>query len=173
MNYSGVKFYDMLDGPGLRVTLFVSGCSNNCKGCHNPETHDPNYGQEFTYETLKSIVEIMDDRCISGFTFCGGDPLYPSNIQPVLEIARTLKAIYGDDKSIWMYTGYTLSELESWNDDRVNELLDYVDVILEGRYIESLRSPDKHWVGSSNQQVMKIIHEDILTHQRSFIPYED
>lgn len=159
MNYGQLKFVDMLDGPGLRVTLFVSGCSNNCPGCHNPETHDPNFGQPFTEETMNEILSELKLPHYSGFTFCGGDPLFKSNRQSVLDISKRIKSAL-PNKTIWMYTGYTLEEIQSWNDETVNSILSYVDVLLEGRYIESLRSPDKHWAGSSNQRAFEIHHSD-------------
>jgi len=158
MHYGLIKYVDMLDGPGLRVTLFVSGCDNKCKGCHNPESWDPNFGKEFTEETLTEIVKELQNNYYKGFTLCGGDPLYPANRQAVCNIARTIKACFGDSRSIWMYTGYALEEVQSWNDPVVNELFDYVDVVLEGPFIESLKSPDKPWVGSSNQRMFEILH---------------
>lgn len=158
MNYGGIKKVDMLDGPGLRVTLFVSGCCNRCPGCHNPETWDPNYGKPFTEDTLTEIVEELQNNYYAGFTLCGGDPLYPSNRQGVCDIARTIKACFGDTRSIWMYTGYTIEDIVIWNDSVVNELFDYVDVVLEGPFIEELKSPEKPWVGSSNQRMFEVDH---------------
>lgn len=159
MHYGQIKLADMLDGPGLRVTLFVSGCSNNCKGCHNPETHDPYYGKEFTDETLSSIIIELNNSYYSGLTLCGGDPLYPSNRESILKIVRAVKDNF-QNKTIWMYTGYTLEEIQSWNDTVVLNILNYVDVLLEGRYIESLRSPTRPWVGSSNQRIFSIEHTE-------------
>lgn len=158
MHYGLIKYVDMLDGPGLRVTLFVSGCDNKCKGCHNPESWNPNFGKEFTEDTLTEIVGELQNNYYKGFTLCGGDPLYPQNRQGVCNVARTIKACFGDSRSIWMYTGYTLEEIQSWNDPIVNELFDYVDVILEGPFIEELKSPDKPWVGSSNQRMFAVDH---------------
>lgn len=159
MNYSGIKKVDMLNGPGLRVILFVSGCSNKCKGCHNPETHDPSYGKPFTEDTLTEIVEELQNSYYSGFTLCGGDPLYPSNRKPVCDIVRTIKACFGNDRSIWAYTGYTLAQVKQMclSDPYVKELISYIDVLLEGPYIEELKSPEKPWVGSSNQNVLDVI----------------
>ena len=158
MNYGLVKKVDMLDGPGLRVTLFVSGCCNRCPGCHNPQSWDPKFGKQFTEETLTEIVEELQNNYYAGFTLCGGDPLYPSNRSGVRDISRTLKAVFGDTRSIWMYTGYILEDIIAWNDPVVNELFDYVDVVLEGPYIEKLKSPDRPWVGSSNQRIFKVDH---------------
>lgn len=160
MNYSGLHYPDMLNGPGLRVTLFVSGCSNNCPDCQNPETHDPLYGNVFTNETMKEIVSVLSEGYISGLTFCGGDPLYHSNITPVCDIARTIRAVFGDTKNIWLYSGYTLEEIKKIENPDIEELFDYVDVLLEGRYISKLRSPDKPWVGSSNQRIFSIDHSN-------------
>lgn len=170
MNYGQLKFCDMLDGEGIRVTLFVSGCSNNCSGCHNPETHDPCFGEKFTENTLKTIVDELSKPWYKGFTLCGGDPLYPSNRESVKDIVLTLKAIFGESKDIWMYTGYTLSEIESFKDNAVNDILNNIDVLLEGRYIKSLHSPDKHWVGSSNQHVFKVQH---TPNGNKYVEFED
>ena len=158
IHYGGLKFVDMLDGPGLRVTLFVSGCCNRCPHCHNPETWDPNYGKQFTEDTLTEIVNELKNDYYKGFTLCGGDPLYPANRENVCSIARTLKAVFGDTRSIWVYTGYTIEDIIAWTDPVVNELFDYVDVVLEGPYIEEFKSPEKPWVGSSNQRMFKVNH---------------
>ena len=158
IHYGGLKFVDMLDGPGLRVTLFVSGCCNCCKNCQNQETWDPNYGKQFTEDTLTEIVNELKNEYYKGFTLCGGDPLYHANRKDVCNIARTIKAVFGDTRSIWMYTGYTIEDIDAWDDPDVNELFDYVDVVLDGPYIEELKSPEKPWVGSSNQRMFAVSH---------------
>lgn len=157
MNYALIKHCDMVDGPGLRVTLFVSGCSNHCDECHNPETHDPNFGELFTEDSFNEIVDELKEDWCSGLTLCGGDPLFHLNRKSVLDISKKVKSLF-KDKTIFMYTGYTLQEILSWNDPDVNSLLNYIDYLADGRYIKSLRSVDKKWVGSSNQNVYKITH---------------
>lgn len=160
MYYGQLKFADMLDGPGLRVTLFVSGCSNHCKGCHNPESHNPLFGHEFTNDTMTDILDELKQPYYSGFTFCGGDPFFESNRQSVLDIAKRIKSEL-PNKTIWLYTGYTLEECQSWNDSVINEIFNYIDVLLEGRYIEDQRSPTRPWVGSHNQRIFEIDHTSI------------
>ena len=158
MHYSAIKFCDMLNGPGIRCTLFVSGCNHHCPNCFNPETHNPNYGFEFTDDVLNTIIipELKKDY-YKGFTFCGGDPLYPNNRQTVLHISKILKALF-KDRDIFIYTGYTLQELNDMNDPVINDLFNYIDYLADGRFVEKLKSPDKHWVGSSNQNVYHITH---------------
>lgn len=159
MNYAGIKHCDMVDGPGLRVTLFVSGCDRHCDECHNPETHDPNYGKLFTEDTYNEIADELKESWNAGLTLCGGDPLYCSNRQAIAELVTRIKTEF-PNKSIWMYTGYTLDQVLSMNDKYIDQILNGIDVILDGPYIKSLRSPDKQWVGSSNQNVYQIIHTE-------------
>lgn len=167
MYYSDLRFCDMLNGPGLRTTLFVSGCSNKCPGCFNKETWDPCFGKPFTDDVLKLILESLSQPWCSGLTLVGGDPLFVNNRSTVLYISKTVKELF-PSKTIWMYTGYTVDEIREWNDRITNDILKYVDVICEGRFVESLKSPDKEWVGSSNQRVLNVYHDSNLI---EFTPY--
>lgn len=133
MNYSSIVYNDNKTGFGIRTTLSVCGCCNDCAHCSNPFAKDPDYGKHFTDDDLTDIVKSLDDKFVNGLVITGGDPLYPGNRQKICSIARTIKAIFGKEKSILMYTGYSLQEIKSWDDPDVDELLNYVDVIFEGR----------------------------------------
>lgn len=159
MKYSKIKYCDMVDGPGLRLTLFVSGCDHHCQNCFNPETHDENFGSLFTKDTLDLILNELQNDYYTGFTFLGGDPLFSNNRETILYIAKEIKNKFSN-KDIFLYTGYTLRELKEMDDPIINELFNYIDYLADGRFIESLKSPNKHWVGSENQNVYKINHSD-------------
>ena len=149
MNYHNITKDDMLNGDGLRVVLWVSGCEHHCPGCQNPVTWDPQDGVEFNEDAEKEIFEQLEKDYISGITFSGGDPLFPANEQTVTEFAKRLKSRF-PKKTIWLYTGYC------WEEIREKEILKYLDVLVDGRYEESLRNPQLHWKGSSNQRVIAV-----------------
>ena len=155
MNYHNITDCDMLNGTGLRVVLWVSGCDKDCPKCHNPITHDPNGGIKFDYNALKEIMGKLDNDYIEGLTISGGDPLYPSNRDVILGLVKHIKE-YFPDKNIWMYTGYLYEEVSDL------EILDYVDILCDGPYIYYMDSPNKHWVGSSNQRVIDIKKSSII-----------
>lgn len=158
MRYHNITKDDMVNGDGLRVVLWVAGCSHNCPGCHNPFTHDPNGGLPFDDAAEKEINEQLEKDYIDGITFSGGDPMHEANIKDVLTLAQKIRKQY-PDKTIWVYTGYTLEQLRK-DDSEIgqlrNELIKTIDVLCDGPFIESLKSPDKEWVGSSNQNVIRL-----------------
>lgn len=147
MNYSSLTYKDTLQGFGVRTVLAVSGCCNNCNNCPNLFAQDPEYGHKFTEETVEEIVKSLDDDSVNGLIITGGDPLYPGNRQKILELTRTIKAIFGKDKSILMYTGYTLKDIQSWDDVDLDELMQYIDVLFEGRN-EKKRCLELHFNGT-------------------------
>ena len=149
MKYHNITKDDMLNGDGLRVVLWVSGCEHHCPGCQNPVTWDPQDGVEFNEDAEKEIFEQLEKDYISGITFSGGDPLFPANEKTVTEFAKRLKSQF-PKKTIWLYTGYC------WEEIREKEILKYLDVLVDGRYEESLRNPQLHWKGSSNQRVIAV-----------------
>lgn len=155
MNYGALKFFDVADGPGVRVTLFVSGCHIKCKGCQNECAQDFSYGQPFTENTLKSILTALKSDFITGFTLCGGEPFSVEN-QPVC--ANILSAIKSTlpDKSIWCYTGYSIGAIPET--DYKQKMLENIDVLIDGPYIEKLRdiSNANNWRGSTNQRVINL-----------------
>lgn len=153
MNYHDIKHVNMANGSGLRSVIWVAGCSHNCPGCFNPHTHDPNSGQLFDKEAKDYLFRDLDKDWCAGITFSGGDPLFESNVSEILNLCKEIKEKF-PNKNIWLYTGYTYNEII--NDNLRRPILNYIDVICDGPYIESLKSPDKPWVGSSNQNVIDI-----------------
>jgi anaerobic ribonucleoside-triphosphate reductase activating protein len=158
MNYHDIKHCDMLNGSGLRTVLFVSGCSNKCPGCHNPETWDADSGIEFTELSMNEILDSLNNDYISGLTISGGDPFYKQNIDEVLNIVLKVKSLY-PNKSIWIYSGYTMEYL--YGRDGVSmKILDNIDVLVDGKFIKDLKDSNLHYRGSSNQRVINV-HESI------------
>ena len=144
MNYHNITTDDMLNGDGLRVVLWCSG-----PNCQNPITWDPNDGLSFDNEAMIELMNKLGKPYISGLTLSGGDPMYPSNRDEVLKICRTVKELY-PGKNIWMYTGYLFEDIKD------EFILKYIDVLVDGPYIEALNDPKAHWVGSINQRVINI-----------------
>lgn len=149
MRYHNITKDDMLNGDGLRVVLWVAGCGHGCKGCQNPITWDPNGGLEFTDKEKKEIFQELDKTYISGITFSGGDPLYPSNVDEVTALAREIKRRY-PGKSIWLYTGFL------WREIADMEIVQYLDVVVDGKFVEALKDVTLPWRGSSNQKVIDV-----------------
>ena len=148
MNYHNITKCDMLNGEGVRVVLWVSGCVHACPNCHNQQTWSPNSGIPFDDEALKEIYAELENPYVDGITFSGGDPLHPLNYNTVLWLCNQIKLKF-PNKNIWVYTGYHLDTIKLIYSD----ILEYADVIVDGKFIEALKSPDKHWVGSSNQRI--------------------
>ncbi len=159
MNYSAIKPMDVANGPGIRVNLFVSGCTHHCKGCFNPETWDFRAGSPYTEETARSLLDAMAPDYIGGFTFLGGEPMEPANRPMVLELARELKKRY-PGKTIWCYTGYLFDEdLLQWvadGDADLGELLSLLDVIVDGEFIEARKNLRLQFRGSDNQRLIDV-----------------
>lgn len=149
MNYHDITHCDMLNGSGIRVTLWVAGCNHTCKNCQNPITWDPCGGIAFNEAAYNELIEAIGHPYISGLTLSGGDPMFPDNREEVLKICKKVKGLY-PTKNIWMYTGYKLEEISK------SPILEYVDVLVDGMYIEQLRSVDAHWVGSTNQRIINL-----------------
>ena len=149
MNYHNITKDDMLNGDGLRVVLWVAGCSHHCKGCQNPITWDPNDGLPFDENAKKEIFNELDKDYISGITFSGGDPLMPCNRQVVGNLIEEINKKY-PNKTIWLYTGYTFDEIKDL------PFIKYIDVLVDGEYVESLRDVNLLWKGSSNQKVIDV-----------------
>ena len=140
----------IVDGVGLRYSIYFSGCSHACPGCHNEYSRNPNNGTELTYEILNEIAnEINQNELLDGITISGGDPLF--NPKDMLKVLKFLKE--KTKKNIWMYTGYTLEEIKK--DDLRKKCLKYVDVLVDGRFIKELYDPNIKFRGSSNQRIIK------------------
>lgn len=159
MKFHNITKDDMLNGDGLRVVLWLSGCDHACKGCQNPLTWDPNQGLVFDKNAKQEIFEQLDKDYISGITFSGGDPLYMGNREEVLAFMQEIKEKY-PNKTIWCYTGYTLEELENQDAQFTQNLRQVVDVLVDGEYVRELRDVNLPWVGSSNQNVIHFNKED-------------
>lgn len=149
MHYGTIKKLDIANGPGIRVSLFVSGCRNNCEGCFQPQTWAFDYGTEFTGETFQEILKLIDDPHVVGLSILGGDPFEPENQPVVLEICKTLKFLR-PSKTIWMWTGYL------WEDIRELEVMKYTDVVVDGPFIQKLKNLSLAYRGSSNQRVIDV-----------------
>lgn len=159
MNYGTIKFYDIADGPGVRVSLFVSGCRHHCKGCFNPETWDFDYGQPFTGETEQQILDGLQPGYISGLTLLGGEPFEPENQRALIGLLRKVHATY-PEKTIWCYTGY-LYDVDLVPGGKVftevtEELLSYLDVLVDGEFVEALKDIRLQFRGSSNQRILEL-----------------
>lgn len=162
MNYHNITKDDMLNGEGLRVVLWLSGCSHKCKGCHNPITWDCYGGIVFDENAKNEIFEQLEKDYISGITFSGGDPLHENNIVEVFELIKEIKQKY-PTKNIWLYSGYTYENLEKSNlqeDSLRLTIVKHCDVFCDGEFIEELKEKKLEWVGSSNQKVIRM--KDIL-----------
>lgn len=149
MNYGKLNKADIANGPGVRVSLFVSGCRNRCKGCFNPETWSFDYGEKFTADTIAEILWALEPDYIAGLSILGGDPFEPENR---VEIKRTCLWVRGvrPDKTIWIYTGYLYEDLKDL------EIMDYIDVLVDGPFIESEKDLRLRFRGSRNQRIIDV-----------------
>lgn len=161
MKFHNIEPNNIENGTGIRVLLWVSGCFHNCEECQNPITHNPNDGVEFDESSMEEIIEYLKPTWISGITFTGGDPLC-FYYEETLDIIKKIRKEFGDSKTIWIYTGYTISQLIdiALDKDLGNkstiflDILKDVDVICDGKWVKSLESKEYHWVGSINQRVI-------------------
>ena len=160
MRYHNITKDDMLNGDGLRVVLWVAGCGHHCKGCQNPITWDPNGGIPFDDAAKAEIFEQLDKDYISGITFSGGDPLYEANRADVTALAKEIKERY-PKKDIWVYTGY------EWESVCDLELMDYTDVVVDGRFILAQRDVTLEWKGSQNQRVIDVKKDESTRRSRT------
>lgn len=149
MKYHNITTDDMLNGDGLRVVLWVSGCNHFCKGCQNPVTWDENDGIEFNKDALEEIIVKMTKPYISGLTLSGGDPLYPNNRDTIYRLVKQIKEIF-PNKTIWLYTGYSYEEIKDL------PIMEYIDVVVDGEFEEDSKDVNYHWAGSTNQRVIRL-----------------
>lgn len=148
MRYHDITKADMLNGTGIRVVLWVAGCTHHCKDCQNPITWDPNGGLFFDNNARWELIEALKEDYISGITFSGGDPLHPENRCAILQLISDIRENFGDTKTIWLYTGYKYEE--------VKYLVRNVDVVVDGEFICELADKQYHWAGSTNQRVIDV-----------------
>jgi len=149
MQYHNITKDDMLNGDGLRVVLWVAGCGHACPGCHNPITWDENGGLPFDEAAKEEIFTELAKDYVSGVTFSGGDPLYPANREQVGALAREVHARF-PEKTIWLYTGYR------WEEISALPLMQYIDVLVDGKFIADLKDTKLHWKGSFNQRIIDV-----------------
>ena len=149
MRYHNITKDDMLNGEGLRVVLWVSGCAHACPGCHNPVTWDAESGLPFDAAAKAELFEELEKDYIAGVTLSGGDPLYPANREAIAALCQEIKDHFSD-KTIWLYTGY------KWEEIRHLPLVQNVVVVVDGRYIEAARDTLLPWRGSENQRVIDV-----------------
>jgi anaerobic ribonucleoside-triphosphate reductase activating protein len=149
VNYCGIKKHDIANGPGVRVSLFVSGCRNHCPGCFQPETWDFAYGEPFTKETEDEIITALRPSWIQGLSILGGDPMEPENQAALLPFIRRVKTEL-PDKDIWIYTGYLLEKISA------SPLLPYADVVVDGPFIEAEKDISLAFRGSANQRIIHL-----------------
>lgn len=149
MRYHNITRDDMLNGDGLRVVLWVSGCDHCCEGCHNPVTWDPQGGLPFSETEKEEIFSELRKPYIDGITFSGGDPLHPSNIDGIASLSKEIKKAF-PQKTIWLYTGSIFEDIKNL------PLLKYIDVLIDGKFIQEKLDPKLHWRGTSNQRVIDV-----------------
>lgn len=150
MKYNKIRKMDIADGPGVRVSIFMQGCSFNCKNCFNPETHDFTGGKEFTEETINRVLELCDKDYVKGLSILGGEPMHPKNIEGTTELAKCFKKKF-PEKNLWVWSGFTFDK-----DLKNKEALKYIDVLVDGQYVDELHNPKLEWRGSSNQRVIDV-----------------
>lgn len=159
MNYGEIKKNDIANGLGVRVSLFVSGCRHHCKNCFNKDTWEFSFGKPFTNDTADDIIVAMKPDYVTGFSLLGGEPFEPENQPELTGLLKRIKAEY-PDKDIWCYTGFLLDE-ELLGESRANtehtrEMLSYIDVLVDGRFVESKKDITLKFRGSSNQRVIDV-----------------
>ena len=150
MRYNKIRKMDISNGPGVRVSIFMQGCTFKCKNCFNKETWDFNSGKCFSDETIDKVLELAQNEHIAGLSILGGEPLHPKNIDASTKLAKAFKEKF-PDKSIWVWTGFLF-------DENLNnlEILNYIDVLVDGVFKEELKDPRLKWRGSSNQRVINV-----------------
>lgn len=159
MNYAEIKYCDVANGPGVRTSLFVSGCSHHCPGCFNEIAWDFNYGKPFTQDTIDSIIESLKPDYIQGLTLLGGEPFEYSNQKGLLPLVRQVREVL-PQKDIWCFTGFLFDKdiienmCKRWKE--TNELLSYIDVLVDRRFVEELKNLNLKFKGSENQRTILV-----------------
>lgn len=152
MNYAGIKTLDIANGPGLRTSVFVSGCTRHCKECFQPQTWDFHYGEPLTQEVIDKILDSMAPAHVAGLTVLGGEPFEPLNQEAVADLLKQARARY-PHKSFWAFTGYTIEELDS---PLAQEILSYLDVLVDGPFEIAKKDLSLRFRGSSNQRLIDL-----------------
>ena len=149
MRYNKIRKMDISNGEGVRVSIFMQGCTFNCKNCFNPETHSFDGGKEFTEDTINRVLELSGNENVEGLSILGGEPLHPKNIEGTTLLSKRFKEKY-PNKNIWVWTGFLFENLKD------SEVMKYLDVLVDGQYVDELHNPMLKWRGSSNQRVIDV-----------------
>lgn len=152
MNYSTIIIDDLINGEGVRVSLFVSGCSHGCDECFNEEAWDYRYGNIFGEEEVQKILNACSKSYVSGLSLLGGDPLMPKNVSTCIELCKRFKDAY-PDKNIWCWSGYTLEEIQ---ENHARDILQYIDVLVDGKFVKELKNLKLPFRGSENQRLIRL-----------------
>ena len=150
MRYNKIRKMDISNGPGVRISIFMQGCAFHCKNCFNPETWDFENGKEFTDETINRVLELCGSENITGLSILGGEPMHPNNIEGTTKLAKAFKEKY-PNKTLWAWSGFLF---DKWVKNQ--EVAKYLDVLVDGQYVDELRNPLLKWRGSSNQRVIDV-----------------
>lgn len=150
MRYNTIRKMDISNGPGVRVSIFMQGCSFHCKNCFNSETWDFASGKEFNQDTINEVLELCKDDYIKGLSILGGEPMHPKNIEGTTLLAKAFKEKY-PEKNLWVWSGFKFDK-----DLKDKEVLNYIDVLVDGQYIDELHDFTLKWRGSSNQRVIDV-----------------
>ena len=159
MYYATIKKYDIANGPGVRVSLFVSGCTHHCKNCFNSEAWDFKYGNEYTEEVEQEILDALSKSYIQGLSLLGGEPFELVNQEGILPLVKKVRKLF-PEKTIWAYSGYLFDKdflPLSKKNNITRELLENIDVLVDGKFVEELKSPKLLFRGSSNQRIIDVI----------------
>ena len=150
MRYNLIRKMDISNGPGVRVSIFMQGCHFHCKNCFNPETWNFEGGKEFNDNTINKVLELCNKDEVKGLSILGGEPMHPNNIEGTTRLAKAFKEKY-PDKDIWVWSGFRFDE-----DLKDKEVLNYIDVLVDGTYKDELHNPTLKWKGYSNQRVIDV-----------------
>lgn len=150
MRYNKIRKMDIANGPGVRVSIFMQGCEFHCKNCFNQETWGFDGGEEFTDETIEKVLNACDKEYVEGLSILGGEPMHPKNIEGTTKLAKAFKEKF-PNKTLWVWSGFTF---EKYLKDK--PVLNYVDVLVDGQYVDELHNPTLKWKGSSNQRVIDV-----------------
>jgi anaerobic ribonucleoside-triphosphate reductase activating protein len=150
LRYNKIRKMDISNGPGVRVSIFFQGCEFHCKNCFNPETWNFDKGEEFTDEVIEKVLDLCKEDHIAGLSILGGEPMHPKNIEGTTKLAKAFKEKY-PDKTIWAWSGFLFDEYV-----KDKEVVKYLDVLVDGQFVDELRNPTLKWKGSANQRVIDV-----------------
>lgn len=154
MYISGLENFSDANGDGFRTVLYVSGCSHHCNGCQNPETWNPKNGVEYDEEIQNKILDMLSNKYISGLTLTGGDPLYESNLNSVLELLNKFRILFNNTKTVWLYSGYTFDK--AIKNEKRKQIIELCDIMVDGRFESDKKNLLLKFRGSSNQRLVDI-----------------